>query len=232
MTVPEHCAAGAIFGSEVSRLARNNRDRYQLLDLCALLNTLILDTEGIYDPAPAQRPVAGVEGHDQRGRAELAAPARSGRPARQGPPGRTGARAAGRLRAHARGRVEKDPDQRVQQAIALVFERFAALGSARQVLLCGVGRRILRSRSSSPTAWGGAPRFGGACRSTAPSCASSRTRSTPAPTPSGALPATQPGPYAPWAIRREDLALERVQRAAETVKEDRRHSATSSWRIS
>ena len=31
-------------------------------------------------------------------------------------------------------RVEKDPDQRVQQAVALVFERFAALGSARQVL--------------------------------------------------------------------------------------------------
>jgi Recombinase/Recombinase zinc beta ribbon domain/Helix-turn-helix domain len=32
-------------------------------------------------------------------------------------------------------RVDKDPDQRVQQAIALVFERFAALGSARQVLV-------------------------------------------------------------------------------------------------
>ncbi|MGH7331265.1 MAG: recombinase family protein [Candidatus Rokuibacteriota bacterium] len=33
------------------------------------------------------------------------------------------------------GGVEKDPDQRVQQAIGLVFERFATLGSARQVLL-------------------------------------------------------------------------------------------------
>ena len=37
-------------GREVSRLARNNRDWYRLLDLCGLLNTLIIDAEGIYDP--------------------------------------------------------------------------------------------------------------------------------------------------------------------------------------
>ena len=41
---------GAVVGLEVSRLARNNRDWYQLLDLCGLLNTLIIDAEGIYDP--------------------------------------------------------------------------------------------------------------------------------------------------------------------------------------
>jgi DNA invertase Pin-like site-specific DNA recombinase len=37
---------GAVFGLEVSRLARNNRDWYQLLDLCGLMNTLIADAEG------------------------------------------------------------------------------------------------------------------------------------------------------------------------------------------
>jgi resolvase-like protein len=42
--------AGAVFGLEVSRLARNNRDWYQLLDLCALMNTLIVDAEGVYGP--------------------------------------------------------------------------------------------------------------------------------------------------------------------------------------
>jgi hypothetical protein len=36
------------------------------------------------------------------------------------------------------------------------------------------------------------------------------------------LPATQPVPYAPWAIRPEDLALEHVQRAAEAVKQGHR----------
>jgi DNA invertase Pin-like site-specific DNA recombinase len=41
--------AGAVFSLEVSRLARNNRDWYQLLDLCGLVDTLIIDAEGIYD---------------------------------------------------------------------------------------------------------------------------------------------------------------------------------------
>jgi len=41
---------GIVFGWDVSRLARNNADWYQLLDLAALLGTLIGDHEGIYDP--------------------------------------------------------------------------------------------------------------------------------------------------------------------------------------
>jgi len=43
--------AGIIFGLEVSRLARNNKDWYQLLDLCSLTGTLIADTDGVYDPS-------------------------------------------------------------------------------------------------------------------------------------------------------------------------------------
>jgi len=42
--------AGIIFGLEVSRLARNNRDWYQLLDLCSITDTLIADTDGVYNP--------------------------------------------------------------------------------------------------------------------------------------------------------------------------------------
>jgi DNA invertase Pin-like site-specific DNA recombinase len=42
---------GIILGLEVSRLARNNADWYQLLDLCAMCNTLIADSDGIYDPS-------------------------------------------------------------------------------------------------------------------------------------------------------------------------------------
>ena len=40
---------GAILAIEVSRLARNHRDWYQLLDLCGLMDTLIIDDEGIYN---------------------------------------------------------------------------------------------------------------------------------------------------------------------------------------
>ena len=39
---------GIIIGIEVSRLARNNKDWYQLLDFCRLTNTLIADMDGIY----------------------------------------------------------------------------------------------------------------------------------------------------------------------------------------
>lgn len=128
--------AGAIFSTEVSRLARNNRDWYQLLDLCGLLNTLIVDAEGIYDPRQLNdRLLLGLKGTiseaelgwlRQRAHAALLAKAHRGELVLGLP--------AGYVRTSAGG-IEKDPDQRVQQAIALVFERFAALGSARQVLL-------------------------------------------------------------------------------------------------
>jgi DNA invertase Pin-like site-specific DNA recombinase len=42
---------GIVLGIEVSRLARNNAAWYQLLDLCALTDTLIADSDGIYHPA-------------------------------------------------------------------------------------------------------------------------------------------------------------------------------------
>jgi Resolvase, N terminal domain len=42
---------GIIFGVEMSRLARSNKDWHQLLELCALFHTLIADLDGMYDPA-------------------------------------------------------------------------------------------------------------------------------------------------------------------------------------
>ena len=43
--------AGLVMGLEVSRLARNNADWHRLLQLCAFTDTLILDQDGLYDPA-------------------------------------------------------------------------------------------------------------------------------------------------------------------------------------
>ena len=43
--------AGMVMGLEVSRLARNNADCHRLLEICALADTLILDEDGVYDPA-------------------------------------------------------------------------------------------------------------------------------------------------------------------------------------
>src|SRR6202050_5468742 len=43
--------AGIVLGLEVSRLARNSADWHRLLELCAFNDTLILDEDGIYNPA-------------------------------------------------------------------------------------------------------------------------------------------------------------------------------------
>jgi DNA invertase Pin-like site-specific DNA recombinase len=55
--------AGIVLGLEVSRLARNNRDWYELLDLCAMKDTLIGDADGMYDPsAYNDRLLLGLKG--------------------------------------------------------------------------------------------------------------------------------------------------------------------------
>ena len=52
-----------MLGIEVSRLARNNADWYQLLDLCAITDTLIADADGVYHPADFNdRLVLGMKG--------------------------------------------------------------------------------------------------------------------------------------------------------------------------
>jgi excisionase family DNA binding protein len=128
--------AGGVFGLEVSRLARNNRDWYQLLDLCGLMNTLIIDADGIYDPRLLNdRLLLGLKGTmseaelgwiRQRAHEGLLAKARRGELVLGLPVGYIQG---------LDGRVEKDPDVRVQHAIDLVFRKFQGLGSARQVLL-------------------------------------------------------------------------------------------------
>lgn len=43
-------AVGAVFCIEASRLARNGRDWQHLINLCALVGTLVVDPDGTYDP--------------------------------------------------------------------------------------------------------------------------------------------------------------------------------------
>jgi DNA invertase Pin-like site-specific DNA recombinase len=127
---------GAVFGLEVSRLARNNRDWYQLLDLCGLMNTLIVDAEGIYDPRQLNdRLLLGLKGTmseaelgwiKQRAHEGLLAKARRGELILGLPVGFEQDRGGG---------IEKTSDRRVQEAIELVFKKFTELGSMRQVLL-------------------------------------------------------------------------------------------------
>lgn len=127
---------GAVFSLEASRLARNNRDWYQLLDMCALVGTLIVDFDGVYDPRILNdRLLLGLKGTmsefelgliRQRAHEALRQMARRGELITNLPVG---------YRKADDGRCEKDPDLRVQHAVELVFEKFSQLGSVRQVLL-------------------------------------------------------------------------------------------------
>jgi hypothetical protein len=42
---------GLVLGIEMSRLARSCRDWHQLIEICALRDTLIADVDGVHDPA-------------------------------------------------------------------------------------------------------------------------------------------------------------------------------------
>lgn len=127
---------GAVFSLEVSRLARNNRDWYQLLDLCGLTETLIIDFDGVYDPRLLNdRMLLGLKGTMSefevglfRQRSLEAIRRKAGRGDLYG------LVPVGYVRS-ADGGCEQDPNQRVRQALQTVFARFAEQGSIRQVLL-------------------------------------------------------------------------------------------------
>jgi DNA invertase Pin-like site-specific DNA recombinase len=126
---------GLVLAYEASRLARNNTDWYRLLDLAALVGTLIADADGIYDPRDYNdRLLLGLRGMLSEAEVHwLQLRLKEGRLRRV---------ERGEYRHHVPtgltrlpdGRVVKDPNQAVQQTIALVFARFAALGSVPKVL--------------------------------------------------------------------------------------------------
>jgi len=127
---------GAVLCLDASRLARNGRDWHHLLELCGLVEARVIDLDGVYDPCrPNDRLLLGMKGSISEFelgvlRARMLDAARS--KARRGelrisvPIGYLWHREIG---------LGFDPDLRIQEAVRLIFARFRALGSARQVLM-------------------------------------------------------------------------------------------------
>src|SRR5206468_35951 len=123
--------AGIVLGLEVSRLARNSTDWHRLLEICALTDTLILDEDGLYDPAHFNdRLLLGLKGTMSEAELHvLRARLRGGilNKARRG-----------ELRGHLPvgfvyrpdGRVALDPDTQVQDSVRLLFQTFFRTGAA------------------------------------------------------------------------------------------------------
>jgi DNA invertase Pin-like site-specific DNA recombinase len=126
---------GAVAAREVSRFARNSRDWQQLVEMCRVVDTLLIDQETVYAPRQGNdRLLLGLKGSlneyeldllRQRSLAARHAKARRGELIVAAP---VGFIKAGDL-------LEKDPDLRVQEAIRLVFDKVAEFGSVRQALL-------------------------------------------------------------------------------------------------
>jgi DNA invertase Pin-like site-specific DNA recombinase len=126
---------GAVFGLEVSRLARSTADLQRLLELCSLTDTLIIDSDGVYDlGAFNDRLLLGLKGTMSEAELHILA-------------GRLqGARRAAAQRGELKfglpvgyvydddGGVVLDPDEEIRTAIADVFCCFEQTGSAYKVV--------------------------------------------------------------------------------------------------
>jgi DNA invertase Pin-like site-specific DNA recombinase len=127
---------GAVAAREVSRFARNSRDWQQLIEVCRVVDTVLIDQETVYTPRQSNdRLLLGLKGSlneyeldllRQRSVEARRAKAQRGELIVAAPVGyiKTGDQ-----------HLEKDPDRRVQQAIGWVFGKFLELGSVRQTLL-------------------------------------------------------------------------------------------------
>jgi DNA invertase Pin-like site-specific DNA recombinase len=127
---------GVVFCLEASRLARNGRDWHHLIELCGMVGAVLADPDGVYDPMLVNdRLLLGLKGSmaefelslfRQRSLEAIRQKARRGELRIPLPVGFCWS---------PNGQVEKDPDERVQHAIQMVFQKMTELGSIRQVLI-------------------------------------------------------------------------------------------------
>ena len=127
---------GLVLGLEMSRLARSSKDWHHLLELCALVGTLLGDQDGVYNPTDSNdRLLLGLKGtmsefelftmrnrlqrgllhKAERGELHIAPP-------------------LGYERLPS-GEVVLDSDEQVRSVVQLLFDKFDELGSARSVLV-------------------------------------------------------------------------------------------------
>ena len=143
---------GGVFAVEASRLARNGHEWHRLLEFCGIVDTLIVDHDGIYDPKhPNDRLVLGLKGtmsemevsmFRQRSQEAIRQKARRGEYYTRVAEGYV-------LRDDVK--LEKDPDDQVCAALGILFEKFRELGSARQVHLWFVQEDIKLPRRLGKT---------------------------------------------------------------------------------
>ena len=127
---------GAVAARELSRFARNSREWQQLVEVCRMVDTLLIDHDTIYDARRSNdRLLLGLKGSLNEYELDLLRmrslearreKARRGELIVNTPVGYI---------KNDEGLVQKDPDHRVQQSLRLLFQKALQLSSARQVLM-------------------------------------------------------------------------------------------------
>ena len=150
---------GAIFGIEISRLARSNAEVARLTEFAAITETLLVDADGVYDPADVNdRMLLGLK--STMGEVELHVMAQRLQASKRA------AAERGQLRTplpvgyvyDEADEIVIDPDAEVQAAIRDLFAAFTASGSAYGVVAAFDDRRFpLRAYGG---AWAGQLRWG------------------------------------------------------------------------
>ena len=126
---------GAVAAREVSRFARNSREWQHLVEMCRVVDTVLVDQDTVYAPRLSNdRLLLGLKGSLNEYELDLLRQ-RSVEARRQ--KARRGELLIVSPVGYVKGerRLEKDPDRRVQDAIRLVFRKLLELGSVRQTLL-------------------------------------------------------------------------------------------------
>ena len=126
---------GLVLGTEMSRLARSNKDWHQLLELCAIFRCLLADQDGLYDPVDYNdRLLLGLKGAMSEAELHILKSRMLN--------GSRNKASRGELVTHLpvgyirlpTDEVVLDPDEQVQATIRLAFEKFDELGTAMLLL--------------------------------------------------------------------------------------------------
>ena len=151
--------AGIVLGLEVSRLARNNADWHRLIELAALAHTLILDEDGIYDPAHFNdRLLLGLKGTMSEAELHVLMARLQGGIRNKARRGELELPLPIGLVYDALGAVALDPDRQIQDTVRLLFETYRQTRSASAVvrrfhregltfprrIRCGIGKGELQ----------------------------------------------------------------------------------------
>jgi DNA invertase Pin-like site-specific DNA recombinase len=147
---------GAVAARELSRFARNSRDWQHLIEVCRMVDTLLIDQEAVYSARLSNdRLLLGLKGSLNEYELELlrqrSVEARREKARRGelviGVP-------AGFLKTEDQ-KIQKDPDGRVREAVALVFSKFFECGSGRQTLVwfCQHGLELPVRLRDGGTGW-------------------------------------------------------------------------------